>query len=137
MFQCAWCKKEDISPAVWSEHKEPICGQCEFKYRIATEQKMFSGKVADLTKEQRREISAYINNVTRFVEVVRAVKKEKLEGKIKLTSQIIGWTIIVSFFSFFYLGTEGYYPDLGIFSLLYILATLSWAGWCLSKLIYG
>ena len=98
MFQCAWCKKEDISPYAWSDFKEPICSECEYKYRIATEQKMFAGKVSDLTKEQRREISEYINNLSRFVATYRSIGKEKLTGKIKIISSATGWAFIALFF---------------------------------------
>lgn len=98
MFQCAWCKKENIDPSAWSEYKEPICNQCEYKYRIAKEQNMFSGKVSELTKEQRREISSNINHLTQFVQAIRLIKKEKLTGKFKVTSNVIAGILIVFLF---------------------------------------
>ena len=91
---------------------------------------MFTGKVSELTKEQRREISAYINNVTRFVQTARSIKNEKLVGRNKRISQIVGWTLIVGFFALFILATEGYYVDLGVFNIVYLFI-YPFIGWLL------
>jgi hypothetical protein len=103
MFTCSWCKKEDISPSVWSEFKEPICKKCEYKYRTGLEYELFDGKVTDLSKEQRREISSYLNNLERFVQVVRSVSREELEGKFKWFSYMIISLFTVLFLVLFYL----------------------------------
>ncbi len=95
MDTCAWCKKEEISVYARSEHKEAICSDCEYKYRYAFQQKMFVGKVADLSKEQRREISAYLNNISRFVSAIRSVKREELAGNFKLASNCFGWLLFL------------------------------------------
>lgn len=93
MFTCAWCKKEDISVYTRSEYKEPICSDCEYKY--AFQQKMFTGKVSDLSKEQRREISAYLNNISRFVGAIRSVEREELVGNFKAALYCFGWVLFI------------------------------------------
>ena len=116
MFTCSWCKKEDISPSVWSEFKEPICKKCEYKYRTGLEYELFDGKVADLSKEQRREISSYLNNLERFVQVVRSVSREELEGKFKWFSYMIISLFTVLFLVLFYLiNREDFWAILFVF----------------------
>lgn len=93
MFPCAWCRKENISAAIWTDFKEAICDNCEYKYRFAKERTMFEGKVADLSKEKRREISGQLNRMVRFIKVMRSIEKVQLVGKYKALSVILGWIL--------------------------------------------
>lgn len=136
MFACAWCKKEEISPAVWSDFKEPICDECEYKYKMAREQGMFVGKVSDLSKEQRREISGYLNKLGRFVQVMRSVDKVRLTGKFKIVAVAIGWIFVLLFLLPFVLFRDWFeneagilrlvYPITSFFLLLYLFNRISW-----------
>lgn len=93
MFPCAWCKKENISAAIWTDFKEAICDNCECKYRFAKERTMFEGKVSDLSKERRREISSEFNRIARFIKVMRSIEKVQLTGKYKVLSIILAWML--------------------------------------------
>lgn len=121
MFACAWCKKEEISPATWSDFKEPICGECEYKYKIARERGMFVGKVSDLSKEQRHTISRCLNKLERFVRVMRSVDKVRLTGRFKLVAVSTGWTFVLMFLSPIVVFNDWFEYEAGILRIAYII----------------
>jgi len=98
MFQCAWCKKENIDPNEWSEYKEPLCSECAGKYRYARNKGMLTGEVSKLTKEERRNISKEINSIEQFVSARRSVKREELTGRFIIFSRLAGWLLFLTMF---------------------------------------
>jgi len=123
MFECAWCKKENISPHKWSKDKEPICKRCSYKYNFAFRNDFIKGKVSDLTKSERRKISTEINYIKRFVEFTRMVRKEKLTGKFEFTRVFIGWLLVISVFVIYVLMGLEYKNTFfsGLFEIIFLL----------------
>ena len=93
MFQCAWCKKEEIDPWEWSQNKEPLCKDCVDKYNFGLARGMIKGKVSNLSKEQRREISARLHNLIRFRGAINSIDKEILTGRAKTLSLVSAWVL--------------------------------------------
>lgn len=101
MFQCAWCKKENINSAEWSKNREPLCSECAHKYNFGLKQGMIKSSVSELSKEQRRRISEKMNSFERFWGAIRSVEREVLTGLAKTLSNIAGWVL----FGIFIVGT--------------------------------
>lgn len=97
IFQCSWCKKKNISPAGWSKNKEPLCSECAYKYNFGLKQRMITGNVSELPKEQRRRISEKMNSFERFWGALRSVEREVLVGRAKTLSLIVGWVLAAIF----------------------------------------
>jgi len=96
MFKCVWCKKEDIAHHGWTEHKEPLCLRCDYKYQFGLKQKLISGRVADLSKEQRRIVGERLNNYERFWGALNSVRREELTGRFDVLSKISKIFILIA-----------------------------------------
>ena len=92
MFQCVWCKK-DSNVWEWSKQQEPLCSECSSKYHFGVSQKMITGSVSDLSKEQRREVSERMHSFERFWGALRSVERETLIKRSKTISHITGWIL--------------------------------------------
>lgn len=94
MFQCAWCKN-DTNVCEWSKEKEPLCLECFPKYNFGFRRGMIIGKVSDLSKEQKREVSEKLHNLKRFWGALRSINREVLVGRAKILSAGIGWLFFI------------------------------------------
>ena len=95
MFQCVWCKK-DSNVWEWSKQQEPLCSECSSKYHFGVNQKMITGSVSNLSKEQRREISEKMHNFERFWEAAQSVEREVMTGRAKTFSRIASWIFFIA-----------------------------------------
>lgn len=92
MFQCAWCKN-DTNVYEWSKDKDPLCSDCAPKYNFGLARGMINGKVSDLSKERRREISERMANYYGLRRALHSVGREELTGKAKNLASIVGWIL--------------------------------------------
>lgn len=93
MFQCAWCKN-DTNVYEWSKDKEPLCSECAPKYNFGCARGMIIGKVTDLSKERRREISERMGNYYGLRRALHSVGREELAGKANTLASIAGWILV-------------------------------------------
>lgn len=115
MLECVWCKKK--MGQEWSKDKEPLCSECARKYHFGVEQGMTKGRVLELTKEQRREISTRLHDFERFWGTMRSVEREVLTGREKIFSRVSAWTlgitalvlsvVLIEWFSGLFMGKIG------------------------------
>lgn len=98
MFNCAWCKNETESPAEWSKQKEPICARCVGKYRYALEVGVAKGKLSDLSKEQRRQVSIELEELRVFFKVISMARRQSLGGLPRIINGLVFIAMVVSFF---------------------------------------
>ncbi|EKD24303.1 MAG: hypothetical protein ACD_81C00058G0001 [uncultured bacterium] len=98
MLQCAWCKKENISPSEWSKNREPLCERCAHKYRFGFKCGAITEKVANLSEEQKHNIGKEMHNTGGFWEAMLLVDKEVLTGRAKKISRAVIACLVVGFF---------------------------------------
>jgi len=98
MFQCAWCKK-DGNVFHWTEDREPLCSEeCTNKYHFGRANNMFSGKVSDLSAEQRRAVSRERHHLMQFRGAMRSVDRHELKGWHKGIFRTISTLLYLSLF---------------------------------------
>lgn len=98
LFPCDWCKELKIKNEGWLNEREPVCLDCKSKCNFGKVTGMIKGKVADLTKEEKKEIRKGLMRMYYFVSVVKRIKNDELAGKFKTAYHIIGWLMFIFYF---------------------------------------
>ena len=129
-YKCAWCKDSTENPALKSKIGETICARCVGKYRYALEVGIAKGKLSDLSKEQRRQVSVELEELRVFYKIIRMAERQSLLGIPKIVNFFVILTLIIILF----LVLGWLINRLGEESLLLYVAT---AGlFCLMIIIY-